>query len=354
MMKRLITLLIISFLVCSQSWANEEYNITLESGDPYGKTIELPYGIISLRLVEYGNYRTVLCSLENTTTSQSILLFKNARDEKALKKNKPKIEFEKTYPGSKGKRDVYGCKELNKPFISIIPSEKSDIFNLDVSATSNVNLELSLYQAKYDPKKLVKKGAYNINYKILSEEILNFNIEIKSWSEDDPDYVSTRAAVEEYVRSVDTVTFCKNKRHTPSLAQQMKPYQEKKDSLVNVINATLQNNPNWFSTDLPHKKYTELLTKLSSVNMDDHTYDCGRHKAGTRRHSCGYCSLSAQQIYHQLDDVYQQLRAGKLTKDVAIKKVQGLNTCYQRSGKRKKDSSYTDKISKFHSRIISY
>ncbi len=354
MMKRLIIFLIATFIVCTAAWANEEFNITLEKGDPNGKTIELPYGIISLRLVEYGNYHRVLFSVENTTTSQAILLFKNVQEEKSLKKNKPKIEFEKRYPGSKGKRTVYGCKELNKPFVSIIPQEKLDIFGLDASTTSITKLELPIYLAKYDPKKLDKKGAYNIKYKILIEDILNFNIEIKGWNENDPDYVSTKAAVEEYIRSVNTAAFCKNKRHTPSLAMQIKPYQERKDSLVNVINSTLQNNPDWFSTDLPHIKYSELFAQLNKVNLDEHIYDCGEHKVAPRKHSCSYCSLSVQQIYHQLDDIYQQFRAGKLTKDEAVRKAQGLNTCYQRSTKRKKESGYTDKISKFYSRIVNY
>lgn len=354
MMKRLITLIIGIILVSTTCWANEEFNIPLEKGDPQGQTIELPYGNVSFRLVEYGNYHRVLVTIENTTMSQAILLFKNSQGEKALKKNKPKIEFEKTYPGSKGKRSVYGCRELNQAFISIIPQDKLDLSGIDASLTSTTKFEIPLYLAKYNSKQLTKKGTYNTNYKILSEDILTFNIDIKGWSENDPDYVSTKNAVEDYIRSVNTVAFCKNKRHKPSLAQQQKPYQEKKDSLINVINTTLQNQSEWFSTDKPHIKYSELLGQLNKVNLNEHTYDCGEHKVVTKQHSCNYCSLSAQQIYHQLDDLYQQLRNGKITKDAAVKKAQGLNTCYQKSSRRKKDSSYSDKISKFYSRITNY
>ncbi len=355
MMKRLITLLIATFLGCTATWANHEYDITLEKGDANGQTIELPYGNISFRIADYGNYHRVLVSIENTTPSQALLLFKNAQGEKTLKKNKPKINFEKTYPGSKGNRTVFGCKELNQSFVSIIPQDELSLLGFDVSTTSITKLELPIYLAKFDPKKLVKKGIYNVNYKILSEDILNFNIGIKGWSENDPDYVSTKAAVEDYVRSINTVAFCKNRKHNPPLAQQQKPYKEKKDSLVNVINSTLQ-NPDWLSTDKPHIKYSELLAQLNKVNLNEHTYDCGEHgrSVSPKRHTCNYCSLSAQQIYHQLDDIYQQLRVGKLTKDAAVKKAQGLNTCYSKSTNRKKDSGYTDKISKFYSRIINY
>lgn len=354
MIKRLITLIVGIIFVCTTCRANEEFNIILENGEPQGQTVELPYGNISFRLIEYGNYHRVLISIDNTTMSQAILLFKNSQGEKLLKKYKPKIEFEKTYPGSKGNRSVYGCRELNQAFISIIPQDKLELSGIDVSLTSTTKLEIPLYFAKYDPKQLTKKGPYNINYKILSEDILTFNIEIKGWSENDPDYVSTKSAVEDYIHSVNTAAFCRNKKHTPSLIQQQKPYQEKKDSLIKIINTTLQEHSEWLSVDKPHQKYSELLFQLNKVNLKDHEYDCGAHKTPIKQHSCSYCSLSAQQIYHQLDDLYQQLRNGKINKDAAVKKAQGLNTCYMKSSKRKKDASYSDKISKFYSRIINY
>lgn len=135
MMKRLITFILAIILICSKSLANEEYNISLDKGEPQGQTIELPYGNISFRLVEYGNYHRVLVSLDNTTISQALLLFKHSQGEKVLKKNKPKIEFEKTYPGSKGNRSVFGCRELNQAVVSIIPQNKLDLFGFNVSST---------------------------------------------------------------------------------------------------------------------------------------------------------------------------------------------------------------------------
>ncbi len=354
MMRRLITLLTATFFVCTAMLANEEYNMTLEKGDTEGYTTELPYGNISFKLVDYNNYNRVLVTIENTTPSMAFLIFKHSEGEKTLKKNKPKIEFEKTYPGSKGERSVYGCKELNRPIVSIIPQEKQVLFTLDVSATSDTKLELPIYLAKYDPKKLIKKGPGNITYKILSQDILNFNITIKTWSEDDPEYVSTKSAVEKYVQSVETAEFCTNKRHVPSLTQQKLPYQERKDSLVNVIKTIIGNHSEWFSTDKPHVKYSELLTLLNTVDLNEHTRDCGKHNTTPPPPRCGYCSLSSQQIYHQLDDIYQQLRTGKLKKDAALKKAQALNACYQKHKKSRKDPNYTEKISRFYSRIVSY
>lgn len=354
MMKRLITFFIVTFFVCSTIRANAEYNVILEKGDSNNQIIELPYGNISFRLIEYGSYYRASVSIENTTPSQAILLFKNAQGEKVLKKNKPKIEFEKKYPGSKGNRSVFGCKELRNFVASITPQDKLELFSFDIHPTSITKLVLPLYLAKYDPKKLVKKGPYNINYKILSEEILYFNIELKGWSENDPDYVSTKTAVEEYIRSVNIATFCKNKNHIPSLVTQLKPYQEKKDSLVNVINTTLKNHSDWLSPDKPHIKYSELLSQLNHIDLYEHTYDCGKHKTPPRKHRCKYCSLNAQQIYHQLDDIYQQLRTGKITKEAAVKKAKVLDICYKQCMTRRKEPEYTEKVSRFYNRIVNY
>lgn len=354
MMKRLITLLTSAFIVCASTWANTEFDITLKKGDEMGHTEELGYANITFRLVENGSFYKVLVSIENTTTSQAILIFKNEKDEQTLKKNKPKIEFEKTYPGSKGNRSVRGCKDVLQPFVSIIPAENKELCRIDVSLRSTTNFYLPLYLAKYDAKKLEKKGTYGVNYKILSDDILEFKINIKGWDEQDPDYVSTKAAVDEYLHWVNAAAFCKNPKHKPNLEQQMKPYQEKKDSLINVINTTLvDHRDDWFSNDTPHIKYTELLTSLNQVNLNDHTYDCGGHPKPDG-HKCSFCQLSAQQIYHQLDDIYQQLCVGKLDKDAAVKKAQNLYSCYQKNTKRKKDTAYTDKISKFYSSIINY
>lgn len=354
MMNRLIISLIATFFVCFSMLANEEHNISLEKGDENEKVNKLPYGIFTFKLVESHNCYRVLISLENTPMSQAILLFKDSMGEKSLKKNKPKIEFVKRYSGSKGERYVHGCKELDRPLIAIIPEEKMAVCSIEVSPTNITKLELPIYFAKYDANKCIKKGPYNITYKILNEEILCFNIEVKGWSENDPDYIAAKSAVDEYIRSVNTATFCRNKRHKPSLAQQQRSYREKNDSLVNVIDSTLQAHSEWYSTDLPHIKYSELLTQLNDVNLKEHIYDCGKHNVAQKHRPCNYCSLSAQQIYHHLDDIYQQLRAGKLKKDTAVKKARSLNTCYQNSTKRKKDASYTDKISNFYSRIVNY
>lgn len=368
MMKRSLAFFLISFLICIAARANEEYVITLEKGNTKPVLIELPYANFSFRLIENGTYNRVVISIENTTVSQAILLFKNSANEKSLKKGRPKIQFDKTYPASKGNRNVLGCKYLMTDVTTIIPQNKME-FGFETSAPSVNNIELPVYLAKYNPKRLLKKGPDNINYKILREDILDFKIEIKGWTETDPEYVKIKKSVEDYLNSLQNVSFCPNKKHHPELSEQQKPYLAKKDSLISVIDSTLSQHREWFSNDLPHIKYSELLSQLNNVNLDKYTTDCNNHnpKNGKKRrdqsgqpqpysqqHSCSYCTLSPQSVYHQLDDIYQQLRTGKLPKAAAVSKAQALFNCWQNNSKRKKDSGYADKISKFHSRIINY
>lgn len=108
------------------------------------------------------------------------------------------------------------------------------------------------------------------------------------------------------------------------------------------------------STDPPHRAYSQLLSELEKVNLNNMTYDCGEHKPKPKVHNCSFCSLSAQDIYQRLDDLYQQLYAGKLTKEQALKTAESLYNCYQQNKKRKKDSSYGTKISRFYNSIANY
>lgn len=360
MIKRLSTIILILLLSCSFSWADEEYDVVLDNSGEKDRTIELPYGNVSLSLKEYYNTFKVDVSIENTTTKHALLLFKESLQENYLKKIKPKIEFEKTFPGDKGKRCVSDCKALYQPVLVIIPLETSRLFSVDVTNTPKICLRIPVYQAKYDFNKLTKKGKYNIDYKILEEDVVTLNIQVRSWSENDPEYMSVKNAVNKYKYSLQSAAFCKNKKHIPDLSEQQRPYRETKDSLVKVINTTLANHPEWYAVDKPHIAYSNLIKQLAEINLDDHNYDCGKHKKpipdpnpnSNNKHHCSYCNLSEQQIYYQLDDLYQQMRNGKVSKQAAANKATALYNCYQKSSKRNKTGSLGAQISKFYNGIV--
>ena len=344
MMKRIITFILTTFVVCTAMWANSEYDVTLAKNDNEGKRQPTEFGIFTFRLIERYDKLAVQVTIENTTPDNTFLLFRQKEGVTILKEYKPKVQVAKTCSLDM----VRGCKELKEHFVQISPSD-NHVFEFSVASHyKEFMLELPVYIAKYHPKKLFGILGKE-HYEILNEEILKFNLKIEGWTEDDPEYVLLKKAVEDYIKSVDEAPlFCRNKKHFPSLEEQQKPYKEKGDSLLKVIKNVLGE---CISKDKKYQAHDDLKLQLDKANLDDHTYDCGKHKS---KHSCIYCKWSAQRIYHEFDDTYQQLRAGKLDKDAAVKKAKGLNTCYQKNTKRKKDSDYTEKISLFYDRIINY
>lgn len=356
MIKRLIASLGLILCLCFAALANKELSIKLDGKDRvYSERLGFAY-----LTFEYfhanGNNARVRVTVENITSNppHAVLIFSNDITEKSLKKKKPKIEFEKTYPGKKGTRIVRGCRECTD-YMDIVPAAVTDtVFTIDVPFSSAKDFTLPLYEAKYKAKDLFRKCAYNINYKIMEEHLYDVHIEVVGWSEDDPTYVKTKNAVDGFISSLNGVRFCYNKRHSPSLKEQQRPYQEEKDSLAKVINSILEIHYEWMSTDAPHIAYSLLLSRLNKVKLNNMTHDCGEHKVKSKGHNCGFCSLSAQEIYQRLDDLYQQLYAGKLTKERAMETAKSLYNCYQQNKKRKKDSSYGTKISRFYNSIANY
>lgn len=353
-MKRLFALLSLVVCVLGTVWANQEFSINMNREDNPVQTIDLPYAKVTFQFVtSYSDIARVRVSIENISNDHAILLFRNGHDEKELKKHKPKIELAKRYPGEKGRRTVAGCREVTRYMEPIIPAQTVMVFTMDASTTGPTRLSLPMYLAKYKPKDLAKSGRDNIKYQILSEDVIDVELNVRVWSENDPSYVLTKNSVEEFVKSLDGVEFCPHRKHRPTLAEQQRPYAEKKDSLTAVIGETIRKS-NWMTADEPYKAYEALRKQLNDIDLDSHNRVCRKHAGGGDVHSCGYCRLSAQELYHRLDDLYQQLHAGKISKDAAVKKAKALNLCYQKCRKRKKDGFYSGKITDFYNRIVNY
>jgi len=360
MIRRVLAALALLVCVCSAAFANQEVAVKLNTRDNkvhFARVEGLAYVTFEYVRTEGHNAR-VRVVVENITNNPpfAVLVFRRETDESFLKQSKPKVEFEKTYPGERGRRRVHGTQEGYRHRHIIVPNEIDTLFTVDVALTSPKRLKLPLYLAKYKARDIARKGKEYTNYKIFEEIILDVDIEVEGWSTDDATYVDMRNKVEQYKDSMRGVTFCPNDRHRPSLEEQQRPYKEKKENLISEIQNILQYNSDWMSTDAPHIAYSGLLSELYDVKLDHYVSDCGNHRAGppAARHSCGYCSLGAKELYHKLDDTYQRLHAGRITKQEAVKTANALNNCYQKNRSRKKDRFYGGKIAEFHKRIASY
>ncbi len=366
MIKRLFASLTLLICICSIALANREISVKLDNEEKeYSEN--LAFAEMSFQyLCNSGNNAVVRISIENITQDPplAILIFRRDKSEDELKKDKPKIEFEKKYPGEKGYRKVSGC-QLGYNNLNIIPAAHTDtVFLVDVPLTSSKDLTIPMYIAKYKPKDLTKKGKFEINYKILEESICDIHIEVEGWSEEEPEYVSTKKSVEEFISSLKGVQFCTHKKHKPAFTEQQKPYKDKRDSLIRVINTILENHNEWMSDYAPYIAYTKLIEDLNNANIDNFVSDCGRHRPPNPipgpdpipnpKPRCSYCSLGAKDIYHSLDALYQQLYAGRITKTQAMNQAKALYNCYSNHKGSNRGGSYGSKISRFYNRIAGY
>lgn len=360
MIKRVLATLAILVCFCSAAFANREISVQLNTRDKkihVARVEDLAYVTFEYVRTEGHNAR-VRVVVENISHASplALLVFRRDVDETAMKQIWPKIGFEKTYPGEKGRRRIYGTQEGYKNLNIITPNEVDSLFIVDVALTSPRRLKLPLYLAKYKPKDLTRKGEESTKFKILEEIILDADIEVEGWTEEDPTYVVMKNRVEQFKASLRGVTFCSNPRHLQPLEEQQRPYNAKKQQLVYEINNVFQCNTDWMSTDAPHIAYTRLLNEVYKVDLDDYRVEkCDKDKPiPPIEHTCRYCPLSAKELYYKLDDTYQRLHAGRIARSEAVSTANAIMNCYRANGRRQKSSFYGGKISEFYKRIINY
>lgn len=363
-MKRILAIFLLLISLCPIALADREVYVKLDTKDRGVCSERLGFGYITFQYQSTtGNYAHVSVSVENITQNPplSILIFRKDFPESSLKRNKPKIVFEKKYPGEKGNRSVQGCGQGTSLWNVITPNETETVCTIDVPLTSPKKIEIPFYIAKYKPKDLTKKGKENISYTILEEHTFSFTIEVEGWSENDPVYLKTKKEVDSFVESLNGVKFCDNSLHTPNLKIQQRKYRDVQENLISEITTIFEDNGHWLSTDPPHIAYSGLLHKVKRIDLDSYNRDCGKHERKkkttvktTNTHSCGYCGMSDQQLFYKLDNTYQLLYSGKISKDSAVKTAKAIYACYQSNKNRRAGSSYSAKISNYYNRIVNY
>ena len=107
--------------------------------------------------------------------------------------------------------------------------------------------------------------------------------------------------------------------------------QDKINSLKRKIDAAIQSH-GWQPNSRAFARYNELKSTLDGIDLDSRVRDCGRHKTAAPKksgHSCSYCSLSLQQIYHQLDDIYKKIYSSSDRKAAKAKVMGQVNALYR-------------------------
>lgn len=346
MIKRFSILYVLLFSLIMVSYADEQKKVTLDNDKHNKETIEVANFNIFLELVEVqenGNVK-INIELENLDESKGLSLFERAYDEKTLKKIRPKIKYDKIFPGSKGKRVIDACSNL-KSAIHLYPSQKETIMTLSAKDGDVAKAILPIYIIEYKDKNYILWEKQEL--RLLQKEIIELEIEVDL--KPGEAYVNITKECDSLLNEFDGILFCTNKKHQLSLEEQKKDFQTKIDLLVAKIDGIIESN-GWFSSEKRYKLFDEQRERLKSINLEEKEGDCGKHKI---IHQCKYCSSSLQEISHKLDDIYQVIYSSQdrsATKAEQIRNVKAMYDCAQRH-KDWRRSDYKAKIERLYNEI---
>ena len=350
MMKKITLLFVLLFLSIVVCVAQEERKISLNNYGGEKSNIEFgeEFSInLELTATDDEDNAKVDVLLENLSDSRGLVLFDRAYAEKTLKKNK--MKFHKSFAGTKGQRDVKNCEGIDE-IIYINQLDSKLVTSLSIKAGESGTIELPIYLFGYKSKKIIfgkeQRILTNLNVvKLVVDIDLIPNATYRSFEQ------RCKALCEEF----DTLSFCNNPKHEPSLADQKKPFLDKVESLLTEIDDIMR-NANWLSSDMPYQMYESLKVELQSMNLAEKEKDCGKHAVAPKVHRCKYCGLTLQQISHNLDDIYQLIYVSQdrtAAKNEQIKAVNALYNCAKRrSGWRK--SEYNAKITRLYNDITRF
>ncbi len=344
--------ILISLLVCLTAttvMADEQKKVTLSSNHDK-EMVSLSYCNIFVNLKEVDDgVGEVSIELENLSESKVLILFDRSYQEKQVKKLTPKMQFDKTFGGTKGKHIISPYSEQLSRVIQLRPSDKQALPNVRVENETSKNVKLPIYIAKY-------KGSKNLI--LLEMQLIELIIETEL--KPSAEYTELSSKCEQLVSEISRNGICTNRSHRTSAAKQKENYQKRIDDLKGKIDELISSH-GWNNGDTGYRKYTELKSKLDGVEFDER--DCGRHKTAVASgHKCNYCGLSLQQIYHKLDDLYKKIYSSsdrKATKASVMGQVNSLYNCCTdpKCGKHaaqwKKGGDYKSKIMERYNRINS-
>ena len=346
MIKKISILFVLLFSLVTTSFADEQRKVKLDDDKHNKETIEVANFNIFLELIEVeesGNVK-VKVELENLDESKGLSLFERAYNEKTLKKMRPKIKYDKIFPGSKGKRLIDACDNI-KSAIHLYPSQKELIMTLSAKDGEITKATLPIYIIEYKDKNYILWEKQELI--LLQKEVIELEIEIDL--KPGEAYVNITKECDSLLKEFDEVLFCTHKRHKPSLEEQKAEFQNKIDLLVEKIDGIIESN-GWFSTEKRYKLFDEQRERIKNIKLEEKEGICSKH---VYVHRCKYCSSSLQQISHKLDDIYQIIYSSQersLTKAEQIKSVNAMYDCAKRRRDWRK-SEYKDKIVRLYNEI---
>lgn len=351
-MKRIIYLFLILLIGSVRfAYGDEIKSIKLDNKGHNKETISLPYCNIFVELQienEDGPYG-ISIKMENISEDKELYLFDKSYNEKTLKQMN--LVYDKIFPGVKRKRITEACEHISESYRLLPSSETKSILNFHCNENT-IKCRLPIYIARYDEKNfiIVKKTRISLAQKEVIE--LDIDVEIKP----DEDLVRLSEATENLIEEIKRQTFCSNKHHKGTSAQQLYSiYNESIDELKRQVSRIISLR-GYMSRDKSYKNFMAIYDKLNSINLKQLTItSCDNDKEKPIvpiRHKCQYCSLSAEDIYKKLESYFIDLHNGKKTKGQVMGNVEALYKCAQKNNIRN-IGSYMQGITKYYKGIKS-
>ena len=355
-MKRVIYLFACIFIFTIKSGA---YDVTLNDQNTkvIVKTLDCCRIIVERGPSNAGNKYDINLSIENTQDDDLLCIFSKGYEERALKKQKPSIKFDKNYSGSKGHRIVKGCDVKKDTKISA--GETKQILLAQIQEGEKTTIEIPIYTARYKNKKMT--GI--ILYEEL-QETLDITVETTEKKEDDA-LPRLQASVDSLMALLDehrngNARFCTSPRHKPSAQEAETPFKEGIQELIRRIDQAIKDG-NVNIKDEKGKVYYDLKSQLENIDFEAYEYICTKHSKTTPplpSHQCQYCNLSLKDIYKRLETLYKKIDAFETTKRSSISEVNALyrcctdSQCKTHAKEWKSNSDLRNKIEKYYNAIM--
>ena len=315
-MKLRSVLLLLLCLFTFSSLADEQRKVTLDDTHSQ-EMIRLAYANIFIIKGETdANDRTdIRIEIENLDETNVLLVFGHAFPEKELKKQSPKITFDKQFGGTKGKRLIDTFKYNNRQVSLVDPSDKFAASAFQVQVGETTICRIPIYVAKY-------KGKNKKNVILLEKQVLELELTVKA----DEDIIRLTEAYQVLVAELDTIVFCTNAKHQED---QKQPFIEKINKIKNEIEGILSSR-GWAESSVNYQKYIDLKKQVEAIDLSVvPTEACSQHRTVARGHSCKYDSFSLQEIYHKLDDYYKKIYNSSDRKAAKAEVMADVNLLYR-------------------------
>lgn len=350
-MKRIAYFLFL-LVVCSvgSAYGDETYDVKLDNIDHARDMVSTPFCniFVSLQHTDGEDDYEISVQMENTLEDKTLLLFHRSYSEQGLKGSK--IVYDKFFPRTGDNRLVEPCERLPKDYQLDPSSEIGKIMSFRTSESTD-SCKFPIYIARHEEKKFlfIKRSRYVVMQK--EEIVLNIDVELKP----DEDFVRLSEAADSLIEKIGRQTFCSNPNHRGEPAEKLfRMYDKAIDNLKEEVLYTI-NSRNYMSTDNAYKRFDAICKRLDAIDLRQKVVDScpnDRKEKVRPKHSCEYCSLSAENIYRKLEAYDIDLHNGKKKKEQVMGDVEALYNCAVKNKKRS-TGNYMSGISKYYKRIKS-